>query len=223
MCHTNGGIRMAGKVPKLTTPRAVKTQNTKDGIIKAATDILKKKGYAYLTVSNICAVAGISNGTFFYHFKTKEELLTYYTHEKFAEFRQNHGFEAAVKNLPFDKKIIEFYSYWADYMVSMGLDFFSNFYSTSNYSLDIRLWSNQGPASMWQYPTECLVEAQHEGLLMDGISVPECQEILATIMKGVAFDWCLSKAAFDMHTRICKIMGPYLDTVIKARRSGGGL
>lgn len=206
---------MRTSTAKISTPRAVQTKNTKDSIIKAATDILKKKGYAYLTVSNICSVAGISNGTFFYHFKTKEELLTYYTHEKFVEFRKANGFEAAVKDLSFDRKIIVFYSFWADYMLSMGLDFCSNFYSTSNYSLDIRRWNNSEPGNMWQYAGECLMAAQQNGLLKSEVSVLNCQEVIVTIMKGVAFDWCLSQGAFDMHVRIREIMGPYLESVTK--------
>ena len=117
---------------KLTMPRSVQTENTKQKIYEAAVNILKKKGYAYLTVSNICSAAGISNGTFFYHFKTKDELLIFYTYRGFAEFRQNNGFDAKVEGLPFDGKIIAFYCCWADYMEEMGIDFFSNFYSTKN-------------------------------------------------------------------------------------------
>lgn len=81
---------------ELTTPKQVQTQETKQKIYKAASNILKKKGYAYLTVSNICAAAGVSNGTFFYHFKTKDELLVYYNFQKFAEFRKKNNFDDAV-------------------------------------------------------------------------------------------------------------------------------
>ena len=47
---------------ELSTPRSVQTQNTKEKIYKAAVDIIKKKGYEYLSISNICKVAHISNG-----------------------------------------------------------------------------------------------------------------------------------------------------------------
>lgn len=32
-------------------------------------------------------------------------------------------------------------------------------------------------------------------------------------MKGIAFDWCLSGAAFDMHERLDEIMVPYLKSI----------
>ena len=108
---------------ELTTPKQVQTQETKQKIFKAASNILKKKGYAYLTVSNICAAAGVSNGTFFYHFKTKDELLVYYNFQKFAEFRKKNAFDDAVAGRLFDERIRIFYYYWSDYMVDVGLDF----------------------------------------------------------------------------------------------------
>ena len=40
-----------------------------------------------------------------------------------------------------------------------------------------------------------------------------------TIMKGIAFDWCLSGAAFDMHERLDEIMVPYLKSIQTARKA----
>ena len=198
---------------ELATPKQIQTQETKQKIYKAAVEILKKRGFAYLTVSNICKVAEVSNGTFFYHFKTKDELLIYYTYDNFAEFRKERNFEETVKDLTFENKIITFYSYWADYMEEIGLDFFSNFYHTKNYSLDVRRWNQREPVSIWNYPGECLSAAKNEGLLKAELTVDHCAEVLCSLIKGVAFDWCLSNGAFDMRSRIKEIMWPYLESI----------
>lgn len=116
-------IRKGWNSVQLSTPKQVQTQETKQKIYKAASSILKKKGYAYLTVSNICAVAGVSNGTFFYHFKTKDELLVYYNYQKFAEFREKNNFSEAVAGKAFDERILLFYYYWSDYMLDVGSTF----------------------------------------------------------------------------------------------------
>lgn len=198
---------------ELAAPKQVRTQETKQKIYKAAISILKKKGFPYLTVSNICSVAGVSNGTFFYHFKTKDELLAYYNFNKFAEYRAEHNFETVVKDMPFDEKILTFYSYWADYVEHVGLDFFSNYYNTSNASLDVRLWNRRDPVSIWNYPGECLKTAKEEGWLKPELSVDHCAVILATITKGVVFDWCLSNGATNMREAIREIMCPYLSSI----------
>ncbi len=199
----------------LKTPKQVKTLETKEKIYMAADTILKKKGFAYLTVNNICNVAGVSNGTFFYHFKTKDDLLSYYIFDKFAEYRLKHDFDNSVKDLSFDRQIIAYYSAWGNYMNEIGIDFFSSFYNTKNYSLDVRRFNNRTPMTMWNFPGMCLEQAQKEGLIDDRLPVAHYAEVLATIVKGVAFDWCLSGGAFDMHDRIEEVMHPYLNSIRK--------
>lgn len=200
---------------KLDAPKQVKTLETKERIYKAADSILKKKGFAYLTITNICKVAGVSNGTFFYHFKTKDDLLSYYIFDKFAEYRVKNGFDSKVADLPFDICIIRYYSQWSAYMEEIGIEFFSSFYHTKNVCLDVRRFDKHVPTKMWNFPVTCLEEAKKDGLIVDGLSISHISEVLATIMKGVAFDWCLSEGAFKMGDRIEEVMAPYLNSIRK--------
>ena len=59
-----------------------KSKETKDRIFQAAKTILRKKGYEGLSIKNICEEAGVSNGSFYHHFKTKDDLLSYYIEEQ---------------------------------------------------------------------------------------------------------------------------------------------
>ena len=43
-------------------------------LLDAARDVIRAKGYAGSTVDDICAAAGVSKGSFFHHFDSKEEL-----------------------------------------------------------------------------------------------------------------------------------------------------
>ena len=55
----------------------LKSKETKARIFLAAKTILQKKGYEALSIKNICEEAGVSNGSFYHHFKTKDDLLSY--------------------------------------------------------------------------------------------------------------------------------------------------
>jgi TetR/AcrR family transcriptional repressor of nem operon len=48
--------------------------STKEKVLQAALGVIRSKGYAAATVDDLCAAAGVTKGTFFHYFKTKEDL-----------------------------------------------------------------------------------------------------------------------------------------------------
>lgn len=44
-------------------------------LLEAALSVIRTKGYAATTVDDICAKAGVTKGSFFHHFKSKEDLV----------------------------------------------------------------------------------------------------------------------------------------------------
>ena len=56
----------------------LKSRETRAKIFQAAKRILQKQGYEQLSIKNICEEAGVSNGSFYHHFKTKDDILSYY-------------------------------------------------------------------------------------------------------------------------------------------------
>jgi len=59
------GIKMA----KVQTQHASKTR-----ILDAAVQVIRAKGYSAMTIDDVCLAAGLTKGSFFHHFKSKEEL-----------------------------------------------------------------------------------------------------------------------------------------------------
>ncbi|MFN3911426.1 TetR/AcrR family transcriptional regulator [Hyphomonas sp.] len=47
---------------------------TRDALMEAAFDLVRRQGLAATSVDEICAAAGVSKGAFFHHFKSKEDL-----------------------------------------------------------------------------------------------------------------------------------------------------
>jgi len=56
----------------VTKPKAQRESKTR--ILDAALSVIRSKGYCATTVDDICRAAGVSKGSFFHHFKSKEDL-----------------------------------------------------------------------------------------------------------------------------------------------------
>jgi AcrR family transcriptional regulator len=56
-------------------PRTTKRARTRERLIEAAKEIFEENGFLEARISDISARAGQSHGTFYYHFKTKEEIF----------------------------------------------------------------------------------------------------------------------------------------------------
>jgi TetR/AcrR family transcriptional regulator, transcriptional repressor for nem operon len=51
-----------------------KTHQSKIKLLDAALQVIRTRGYAATTIDDICGAAGVTKGSFFHHFKGKEEL-----------------------------------------------------------------------------------------------------------------------------------------------------
>jgi TetR/AcrR family transcriptional regulator, transcriptional repressor for nem operon len=49
-------------------------ENSREKVIRAGTELIRRNGYVATTVDEICAEAGVTKGAFFHHFASKESL-----------------------------------------------------------------------------------------------------------------------------------------------------
>ena len=114
-----------------------KSKETKERIFQAAKQILKKKGYEELSIKNICEEAGVSNGSFYHHFTTKDDLLSYYIEDQ-------PKISPDVLDVPKDAReakqaIIGVYLNYVQYCKELGVEFMSGYYDTKNQALNLSL------------------------------------------------------------------------------------
>ena len=72
-------------LPPRITRRARKKDRTRGEIFRAAMELFAARGFAAVTVEQICTAADVAKGTFFLHFSSKAALLVEWNGELAAE------------------------------------------------------------------------------------------------------------------------------------------
>ncbi len=188
-----------------------KSKNTKERIFQAAKEILQKSGYENLSIKNICEVAGVSNGSFYHHFKTKDDLLSYYIEEQ-------PSIDPDLLDIPSDKEgakatIIEVYLNYASYCESLGVDFIAGYYNPRNQALnpDIRTERPYPIVTVQNY----LEKAVAANVIALKLPILEVVTDIRMLVIGNAFEWALRNGQVDLKENMKRSISNYLDGVLR--------
>lgn len=185
----------------------LKSRETKARIFRAAKHILQQKGYEELSIKNICEEAGVSNGSFYHHFKTKDDLLSYYIEEQ-------PSIDPDYLDLPADAEdaknaIILVYLNYVHYCQELGVAFMSNYYTPKNQSLNplIRTERPYPIVTVHNY----LQKAIDAGIIHFDQDLEAVTTDIRMIVIGNVFEWCLKNGNADFEGNMRRSLKTYLD------------
>lgn len=194
---------------EILTKQQKKSKETKEKIFEAAKQILQRSGYEALSIKNICEEAGVSNGSFYHHFKTKDDLLSYYIEDQ-------SSVDPDSLDLPKNKEeaknaIVNVYLNYASYCHSLGPDFIAGFYNPRNQALNPTIRAER------TYP---IVTVQHylekaiaSGTLQANLTIEEIVTDIRMLVIGNAFEWSMRNGEADLEGNIKRSISHYLDGV----------
>ena len=187
-----------------------KSRETKEKIFQAAKRILQKKGYEELSIKNICEEAGVSNGSFYHHFKTKDDLLSYYIEDQpqiDPDLLELPDSVAGVK-----KGIIRVYMNYVQYCRELGVEFMAEYYDTKNQALNASIRTERPyPIVTVQTYVEKAVES---GVVCLNVPVDEFTTDIRMIVIGNVFEWCIKHGQADFEGNMGRSLGEYLAAVL---------
>ncbi len=177
---------------KRMTKRQIQAQNTKDNIYRTAVELMEKKGLQNITVEEICKKAGVSVGSFYNCFKSKNDILNE-VYKVADDYFLNVVADAPdLKEGNTRDKIIRYFHYYADYNICRGIDFVMQLYNVQN-----TLFIMKG--RHMQTILQRIVEAgQKNGEIRTDMTAEEIVRFLFVSVRGVVYDWCLHNGQYDL-------------------------
>ena len=195
----------------LRPPQKVRSERTQKALYDAACILMHDYGYDYLTVQNICKLAGVTTGACYHPFHSKDDILCLFL---------NKGYEAFIENrnvcLPEDPlaRLTELCVLYAAHNESNGVEFVSNYYSTKNKSLNTIGLSPEDMyvSSNYRARYDSLMAAREAGQIPVDTDCVSLNEDICSLTKGIIFDWCLSNGGFDLTSRIRRMVDRFMST-----------
>ena len=189
----------------------LKSQKTKEQIFEAAKRILQKGGYETLSIKNICEEAGVSNGSFYHHFKTKDDLLSYYIENQ--PTIDPNLLDLPQSNTEAKDTIINVYLNYVKYCEELGVEFIAGYYTPRNQALNPTIRTERPyPIVTVQQYLEKAVEANAIHLKL---TIPEIVTDIRMLVIGNAFEWAMTNGTADFSTNIRRSISHYLDGVFR--------
>ena len=197
------------KEPVELSKQQRKSKETKERIFQAAKRILQKSGYEELSIKNICEEAGVSNGSFYHHFKTKDDLLSYYIEDQPSS--DPDRLELPKNKEDAKETIIHVYLNYVKYCKELGVEFMAGYYTPHNQALNPTIRTERPyPIVTVQHYLERALEANAIQL---NLKIEEITTDIRMIVIGNVFEWAMRNGDADFEGNMRRSLSHYLDSI----------
>ncbi|MBQ8973293.1 MAG: TetR/AcrR family transcriptional regulator [Clostridia bacterium] len=182
-------------------------------IINATIALIMREGADAVTVRSVVEETGLSIGTFYHHFKNKDDLMMYFVREDSFD-----GFTLETPLEHFSDRISELYFYLIDRYLNLGEEFMKSFYTTGNQALSAYMGEENGCFADGTVMARCQREAEAAiaaGILKEETDAHVLSIDVCTIVKGCVFEWALKGGDMDIHQSVRRILERYILSYVK--------
>jgi TetR/AcrR family transcriptional regulator, fatty acid metabolism regulator protein len=189
-----------GKVIRLqnrdVTSRQFQAEETHRKIYNTAFGLMTKKGFDKITIKDISKKAGVSIGTFYHYYKSKDDIL-HEVYLKADEYFRDMMSEMKAERAP--ERIVEYFRYYARYSDQNTVGFTTHLYSIEN-----KYFLKKGRL-MQTVLADIIRQGQEAGEIIQTKTPDELVDYLFLIARGIVFDWGLRDGQYDIEQKTIEI------------------
>jgi AcrR family transcriptional regulator len=179
------------------TKRDQQRIETRQRIYETAMYLFTRKGYTQVSVNDICEKAGVSKGTFYYYFKSKDQVY-FEEYLKIDEFltAEMKGFEKKYKSPT--KRLVTFTMSGFEYIDKLGVKLIKVIWS-GEIDPETKKPGMISPKRPIPPMIEQMIrEGQERGELRSDVSAATMAQLYVRCYRGIIYEWCLQNGKFDL-------------------------
>lgn len=181
-------------------PRAVVTANKKQRIYDEALTLFRERGYSNVTVKDIAEAADMTEGSVFYFYGTKADIIAGFYDRMFEEASRYFVLSDENLNDPLSAILGAFYTH-GECFSSIGAELTAMYYNNypEKYESIINIKSPAEAVSYLYKPFyEFVQAAASRGTLRLRVSPEDFTSMVYTFCNGLVLVWTRSNGCFDL-------------------------
>jgi TetR/AcrR family fatty acid metabolism transcriptional regulator len=184
----------------LMTKRQMQALKTKNKIFDTTIELINEKGFANVNIEEICQKAEVSIGTFYYYYKSKNEVF-FELYQK-ADYFFKHTVKESLKTQNCGERILEYFDYYALYCEETGIHTMKQMMNAENKNFI------QKGRYIQKLFIEIIHEGQHKNEIIKSVPAEEICDYFFIIARGILFDWCLHDGGYDIRKKVDNYLKP---------------
>lgn len=192
------------------TSRQQQAEKTKDIIFNSAVALFRKESFQTITVADICSAAGVSVGTFYHHFPSKQAVMQKIFKDIDDYFREVVKKEITeLEGQGVRREILHYFKRYGEYSERQGLDFVKQLYTFDN-----NLFRIKG-RFLQVYLGELIARGQQANELDDSMTPEEMVDYLYIAARGIIYHWAVHEGEFELIDYLLNYMERMLTSLEK--------
>lgn len=173
---------------------------TKNKVFETAVKLIKEKGYDNVTISEICKKAGVAKGTFYVHYKSKEDIVkeSYYSDMSQFVLEQYKNLILQDKNMGIKNKIEKFLISELMFTNHVGYILTCRAYVTNLSECISSVSKHFERRKFAEELKQLIIEGLNEEVFETNQTEEEIFLYLESFVRGLMASWCFSNGEFDI-------------------------
>ena len=191
------------------TKRKLQAIASRKHILNTAMELTVDRGFAQVSIQDICQKAGVSTGAFYHYFKSKEEIVLAWYEGSDARYRDEiipALMADQTKNMC--EKIEKYLFEMASYAEKIGVEMITQLYR-AQMGVDNTSFI-YGARALPEGLLNLILEGQEKGEISREVAAEQIKEELLIIMRGNILHWCQCKGEYALSDRAPQLVRRYL-------------
>jgi len=185
---------------KRLTKRQLQARKTQSKIYQSSLMLMREKGFENVTIEDISKKAGVSVGSFYRYYKSKEVMFFEIYRLIDEYFEKNVTSELLGNGLSAPEQIEKYFRHYAIYITDKDLETTSQLYNTGN-----KLFTDK-KRYMLVLLRDIITKGQEKGEISRKMPPDRMTEYCLMIGRGVVFDWCLHRGEYSLEETMMHVI-----------------